>query len=147
MAAFYLTVDTSRKYRVGTEVKNKDGNVYIYLKGVTSCAANDWVTFNTSSYIAVRLVADAVGRVAIAMAAVDAATKYGWFLVKGFYATAASDTVAGAGGLFIDGTTGRVDDQSVAGDFVNGAMSTGADATNLLPVNISYPYVTNTVPA
>lgn len=145
--AFQTNVDTSRKFRVGTEVKDKSGNVYIYLKGVTSCAAGDWVSFNTSSYVAVRLVADAVGRVGIAMAAVDAATKWGWFLVKGFYASAASDTVAAAGGLFIDGTTGRVDDASVAGDMVFGALSTGADATNVLPVHIVYPYVGNTVPA
>jgi hypothetical protein len=104
------------------------------------------VSFNASTYTAVRLIADAVGFVSIAPAAI-VASSWGWCMIYGFYTTANSDTVAGAGGLFIDGTTGRVDDQSVAGDFVNGAVSTAADTANKLPVHISYPYVTNTVPA
>ncbi len=131
---------------LGTERTADDGNVYIYLAGVASCVEGDWVSFNATTYVAVRLAGNAVGRVAIAPAAI-LATNWGWFLVKGFYATSNSDTVAGAGGLFIDGTTGRVDDASVAGDFVNGAMSTAADTTNKLPVQICYPYVTDTVPA
>jgi hypothetical protein len=139
-------VDTVKRNPLGTEAVDDSGNIWIYLAGVASCVEGDWVSFNTSSYVAVRLIADAVGRVAIAPAAILAAN-WGWFLIKGFYATSNSDTVAAAGGLFIDGTTGRVDDASVAGDFVNGAVSTGADTTNKLPVHISYPYVTNTVPA
>lgn len=139
-------VDTVMKNELGARAVALDGNEYIYLAGVASCVEGDWVTFNTSAYVAVRIVADAIGFVAIAPAAILAAN-WGWFLVKGFYATANSDTVAGANGLFIDGTTGRVDDQSVAGDMVFGAVSAGADATNKLAVHISYPYVTNTVPA
>lgn len=139
-------VDTVKRNPLGTEAVDDSGNIWIYLAGVASCTEGDWVSFNTTSYVAVRLIADAVGRVAIAPAAILAAN-WGWFLIKGFYATSNSDTVAAAGGLFIDGTTGRVDDASVAGDFVNGAVSTGADTTNKLPVHICYPYVTNTVPA
>lgn len=139
-------IDTVQRNGLGIEAHDQDGNVWIYLAGVASCVEGDWVSFNTTAYVAVRLAADAVGRVAIAPAAILAAN-WGWFMVKGFYPTANSDTVAAAGGLFIDGTTGRVDDQSVAGDFVNGAVSTAADTANKLPVQICYPYVTNTVPA
>lgn len=149
MAAFEGTpgdIHTLQRNPLGAEAIDDQGNVWIYLAGVASCVEGDWVSFNTTGYVAVRLAANAVGRVAIAPAAILAAN-WGWFMVKGFYPTSNSDTVAGAGGLFIDGTAGRVDDQSVAGDFVNGAVSTAADTTNKLPVNINFPYVTDTVPA
>lgn len=143
-------IDTVARNPVGQQCKYVDATQglqeYVYLKGVASCLLGDWVSFNANTFTAVRLIADAVGRVAIAPAAIVAAN-WGWFLIAGFYATANSDTVSAAGGLFIDGTTGRVDDQSVAGDFVNGAVSTAADTANVLPVHLNYPYVTNTVPA
>lgn len=143
---WYQAVHAAKRFRLGTEKTDMDGRVYVYLKGGTSVAADSWVSF-TTTYAAVLLASDAIGRVAIANATVDATTKFGWFLVKGFYTTANSDTVAGANGLFIDGTAGRVDDASVAGDFIVGAVATAADATNKLPVYIDHPYVSNTVPA
>lgn len=139
-------IHTAALTPIGTRAFDAAGNEYIYLKGVTNCAAGKWVSFNATTFTAVLLAADAVGRVAVAMAAVDGSS-YGWFQIYGFYASASSDTVAAAGGLFIDGTAGRVDDASVAGDMVYGAVSTAADTANVLPVNLSYPYVTNTVPA
>ncbi len=139
-------VDTVKRNPLGTEAVDDSGNIWIYLAGVASCVEGDWVSFNASTYVAVRLAHSAVGRVAIAPAAI-LATNWGWFLIKGFYATSNSDTVAGAGGLFIDGTTGRVDDASVATDMIYGAVSTGADTTNKLPVHICYPMVTATAPA
>lgn len=138
-------IHTEQKNPLGLEATDNAGNVYIYLAGVGSTLVDDVVTFNATTFQSVRILADAVGRVAVASAAI-VASNWGWYLVKGF-GTANSDTVAGAGGLFIDGTTGRVDDQSVAGDFVNGMVSTGADVANKLPVHLNYPYVTNTVPA
>lgn len=135
-------IDTVLRNPLGTLARADDGNVWIYLKGVASCLEGDWVTYNATTYQSVRLIADAVGMVAIAPAAILAAN-WGWFLRAGFYTTSNSDTVAGAGGLWIDGTTGRVDDASVAGDFVYGALALGADATNKLSVHISYPWVQN----
>jgi hypothetical protein len=143
-------IDTVARNPIGQRCQFVDATQglqeYVYLKGVASCLLGDSVTFNTNAYTAVRIIADAVGRVAVAPAAIVAAN-WGWFLIFGFYPTANSDTVAAAGGLFIDGTTGRVDDASVAGDFINGMVSTGADVANVLPVHLNYPYVTNTVPA
>lgn len=139
-------IHTAQKNPLGARAFDSSGNEWIYLAGVASCVEGDWVSYNATTYVAVRLAADAVGQVAIAPAAILAAN-WGWFMIWGFYATSNSDTVSAAGGLFIDGTTGRVDDASVAGDFVNGAVSTAADSTNKLPVHITYPYVTNTVPA
>lgn len=143
---WYQAVHAAKRFRLGTEKTDYAGNTYVYLKGVTACAADVWVSF-TGTYTAVVLASDAVGRVAIAQATIDTATKFGWFMVKGVYTTANSDTVAGANGLFIDGTAGRVDDASVAGDYIIGALATAADATNKLPVFINHPYVSNTVPA
>ncbi len=139
-------IDTVQRNPLGITICDDLGNEYVYMPGAASLASGVWVSFNATTFLAVILTADAVGRVAIATAAILAAN-WGWFMVKGFFSTASSDTVAGAGGLFIDGTPGRVDDQSVAGDFVNGALSTAADTANVLPVHICYPYVTNTVPA
>lgn len=139
-------IHTTQRNMLGARAFDSVGNEWVYLAGVASCLLGDWVSYNAATYVAVRLAADAVGLVAIAPVAILAAN-WGWFIIYGFYATSNSDTVAAAGGLFIDGTTGRVDDASVAGDMVYGAVSTAADATNVLPVHLSYPYVTNTVPA
>jgi hypothetical protein len=139
-------VDTVQRNPLGARRQDEANNEYVYLAGVASCVAGDWVSYNASTYVAVRLAGNAVGLVGIALGAILAAN-WGWFQIYGFNIISRSDTVAGAGGLFIDATTGRVDDDSVAGDFVNGAVSTGADTTNVLPVHLSYPYVTNTVPA
>lgn len=137
-------IHTVQKNEVGTIATTHLGQTYVYLSGVASTLVDDWVTY-TALFAAVRLIADAVGPVAIATAAI-VASNWGWYLIKGSYATANSDTVAAAGSLWIDGTTGRVDDASVAGDNVYGAASTGADATNKLPVLISFPFVTNGTP-
>lgn len=138
-------VHTTQLNPLGMRVQDDAGNEYVYLQGIGSLAANEVVTYNATTYIVARILADAVGQVAVAQAAV-LANQFGWFLIYGF-GSCASDTVAGAGGLFIDGTTGRVDDSSVAGDMIFGMVSTGADASNVLGVHLMYPYVGNTVPA
>ncbi len=138
-------IDTAQRNPLGSVARAANGNEYVYLAGAASVAANSVVTYNATTYVAALIAADAVGKVAVAQAAVLAAN-WGWFLINGF-GSAASDTVAGAGGLFIDGTAGRVDDASVAGDMIYGMVSTGADVANVCPVQLSYPYCTNTVPA
>lgn len=138
-------IDTEQKNNLGARDQTVDGQEYIYLAGIAAVAANVVIVYNAATYVAKILTADDVGLVAVAPAAILAAN-WGWFLIKGF-GSASSDTVAAAGGLFIDGTPGRVDDASVAGDFINGMVSTGASVANVCPVHLSYPYVTNTVPA
>lgn len=137
-----LTFGTTQLFELGSRAVDANGNEYIYLKGVASTAAGSWVTYNPSTGVTALLAADAMGPVAIAQSAC-VANNYGWYIVKGTYATSASDTVSGAGVLYIDGTAGRVDDAGVAGDFVFGAYSTAADTTNVLPVSIQYPFVSN----
>jgi len=115
---------------------------YLYLKGVASTVAGSWVTYDSSGNTAL-LAANAVGNVAIAMAAINTTGKYGWYQVKGAYATAKSDTTAANKALYIDTTSGQVDDAIVSGDLVLNAFSTASDTAGALPVYINYPMVTD----
>ena len=137
-------VDTSRLTELGARGWDTSGNEYIYLTGVASTVAGDWVVFD-ESYLTTRLVAGEVGPVAIAMAAVNAATSFGWYQVYGVNTVARTDTVAADASLYIDGTTGRADDLGVAGDLIIGAYSMAADSSNVATVFISYPHVSSDI--
>lgn len=134
-------VDTVKRFALGAR-HNLGNDEYVYVQGVTNGAAGAWVTF-TAAGVTTLLAADAVGQVGVMLAALDATTDFGFIQVKGRNDIAKSDTVAGAGPLYIDGTAGRVDDADVAGDSVIGAFALGADATNVLSVYLNHPYVTN----
>lgn len=136
------TVDTTKQQQLGTRAFDVDGNEYVYLQGVSSNAAGKWVSYD-EAFVTTLLAADAIGRVAVSMAAIDSTSKYGWFQVYGKNIIASSDTVADDKPLYIDGTAGRVDDAGVAGDFIFGAWSRSADATNVLTVELCYPFVAN----
>lgn len=131
MAAWYDTVDSSQKRRLGTRVVGTNGNTYVYLKGVTSCANGSWVTV-AAGWTAVLAVADAQGMMAVANAAVDSATQYGWFTIWGVedaLCLASFDGTNGAG-TYLTATAGSVDDADVAGDVVHGAIGlTDRDTT------------------
>lgn len=135
------SVDDSALHTVGTRAFDASGNEYIYLLGVASTGAGSWVTFDEDGATAL-LTADAVGPVAIAMAA-TVASKYGWYQIFGVNTVAKTDTVAADKQLFIDGTDGRADDADVAGDAIIGAVSCTADTSNVATVRINYPYVAN----
>lgn len=136
-------VDTVAKHPLGTKAFDKSGNEYIYLLGVASTAAGSWVTYD-EAFATTLLAANAIGPVAIAMAAI-VASRYGWYQVRGKNIIASSDTTADDKPLFIDGTAGRVDDAVVTGDLVVGAFSRGSDSSNVLTVQINYPCVTDTL--
>lgn len=138
-------IDTTQRNPLGYRQLTDDGNEFIYLAGIAAVAANVAIVYNATTYVSKILTAADVGAVAIARQAI-LAINWGWFLIKGF-GSASSDTVAAAGGLFIDGTPGRVDDASVAGDMIYGMVSTGASVAGVCPVHLNYPMVTHTVPA
>lgn len=162
MAAAYFTgnllgvvgkpgdIDTSQRNPLGTRMPGVDSAggyaEWVYLAGAAAVAANDAVTYNTTAYVAIRSLNDAVGFVAIATAAILAAN-WGWFQVYGFGSVNVKTSIAGANGAFLTTTAGALDDASVAGDFVNGLVFTGVDVALVAPCHFSYPYVTNTVPA
>ena len=136
------SVHTSQLEVLGKRAWSSAGNEYIYLRGVGSTVAGDWVVYD-ENYFTTRLVADEVGPVAIAMAAVDAITSYGWYQIFGVNTIARTDTVAADSSLYIDGTAGRADDAGVAGDIILGAYSMTADSSNVATVHLNYPHVSN----
>lgn len=135
-------VDTSASEILGKRAWDETGNEFIYLQGASSTVAGDWIVYD-ESYATTRLVANEVGPVAIAMAAIDATTKYGWYQIFGKNTIARTDTIAADKSLYVDGTAGRVDDLGVAGDIVIGAYSMTADTSNVATVYITYPHVSD----
>lgn len=136
------TVDSSAQVTVGTRARDNSGNEYIYLEGVASTAAGNWVLYNLVTGTTSLLAGNDVGPVAIAMAAI-VADKYGWYQIAGKNTIAMTDTIAANKQLYIDGTAGRADDADVAGDAIIGATSLSADTTNVATVNLNYPYVSD----
>ncbi len=133
-------VDDSLSAILGIRSIDKQGNEYVYLKGVGSTVAGDWVSFD-HNYATTRLVAGAVGPVAIAMAAINSTSSYGWYQTFGTNTIARTDTISANKALYIDGTAGRADDLGVTGDLIIGAYSMTADASNVATVFLTYPNV------
>ncbi len=132
-------IDTAAAHNVGVRAVDANGNEFVYGLGVASTAAGSWVSFD-EVLATTLLTANAIGRVGIAMAAI-VASRWGWYQIYGKNTIAASDTVADNAPLYIDGTAGRCDDAGVAGDLIFGAWSRSADATNVLTVELNYPFV------
>lgn len=131
---------------IGQHAYDDAGNEYIYMNGIASLAAGDFVLYgqlNATLYTPARLLNDAntggAGVVAIAMGAFVAST-FGWYLIKGSYATANVATVgaptAGAA-LYRSGTTGRASTTAAAKDAMFGAFLVGASVANVGPVFLS----------
>ena len=135
-------VDTSQQIALGNRGYDPSGNEYIYLQGVGSTTAGNWVVYD-EDYATTLLVANEVGPVAIAMAVVDATTEYGWYQIYGKNTIAKTDTIAADKPLYIDGTAGRADDAGVAGDIIVGAYSMSADTSNVATVMLNYPHVSD----
>lgn len=130
-------VHTEKKHPLGT-MAVEGGNWYTYLEGVASTVAGDWVSFD-ENHATTRLIANAKGRVGIAMAAI-VASRYGWYQVYG------KNTIAKAEAGFVDnaaiyatGTAGSIDDTDVALDFVNGAIGRSAVSGGVITVELNWP--------
>jgi hypothetical protein len=112
----------------------------MYCAGVASTAAGDWVTID-EAHATVRAVADAVGRVGVAMSA-NVASQYGWYQIAGKCVALLAASCAADKGLSLSGTTAAADDGDQAGDVIHGAVSRAA-VTSSATANceISYPFV------
>src|SRR6267142_2654648 len=80
-------IHTSQKNPLGLRVFGYDinGNAaeYIYLGGVASTIVGSWVIYSAATYLTTLGVANSKGRVAVAMAAVTAATNFGFYQIHG----------------------------------------------------------------
>lgn len=140
-------VDTTAAHTLGKRCKAQDKGTtaygfaeFIYCKGVASVARGS-VCLIADDFSVTLIAARAIGAVGIALGAVDAATKFGWFQVLG-KGVALCDTVAAAAACYIDGTSGRIDDAAVAGDAVQGMRTNTSDDTGTCVVTMSsYPLV------
>lgn len=132
-------VDTTQSADLGTKAVDQDGNEYIYLQGVAAVVNGSVVSFDEAG-VTTLLAAGAVGRVAVAKAAIIANT-FGWFQVYGTNTEVSTGTVVGDLPCYIDATPGRVAEAAVAGDWVSGAITRSADTANVATVELSYPAV------
>ena len=132
---------TTQLVPLGTRRMDRAGNEYIYLQGVASTTANTWVSFD-EAFATLLLTSDAVGNVAIAMAA-TVANEYGWYQIYGEGSGVIGNTTSGDKALYISSVTGSVDDLLVTGDKINGAISRSTSSVTgaAIDVQLNYPYV------
>lgn len=124
----FTQVHAVKKYRLGTRKSDPAGNEYIYLKGVASTVAGSWVTFD-EAHVTTLAVADAQGRVAVAQAAVDSTSEYGWYMIYGTCSALCLASFLDNGKVYLTSTPGSVDDADVAGDAIVGAVGRSARNT------------------
>jgi hypothetical protein len=123
-------------------IKNEGGKEYVYLQGIGSTVAGAWVTYDEAGLTAL-LAANAVGPVAVAMAATVAST-YGWYCRKALsvQANVAASSADNSGQLGREGADGVAGDGRAAGDAINGAWARAATtAAATIAVQIEYPFV------
>jgi hypothetical protein len=139
---WYEQVHTTKKFRLLTRKLDSSGNEYIYLKGVASLADGDFVRYDGTG-VTTRAITSmtADGPIAVAKAAVDASTSYGWFLVRGRDAAANVATHSSGAGkaLFVGGTAGRATTTPASEECMVGAFSDGDSVSNSGPVFLVYP--------
>lgn len=122
---------------------------FIFLKGVASCEIGSWVTYNADDHTATLLAANAIGPVAVAMAA--CVSGYGgWFQIGGKAVGKALTGFADNANVYATATAGSVDDAAVAGDRVKlakGASALGTPSAGLAEFEIARPFMDDAVAA
>lgn len=128
---------------------------FIYLPGVASTTAGDWVewigadattTSSNKGATTTRWAGTAnTGKpLAVATAAVTATTKYGWYQLQGAAICNISGTVTTGDKVFYGGAAGQVQSTVVGGKQVLGAQASSANGvpntTNAI-YTLSYPFV------
>lgn len=129
---------------LGSKVFDADGNEYVYLKGIGSTIAGSVVTYTAAGLTAL-LVANAVGQVAVAQAAVIAG-KYGWYMVAGscLVDVVANSTAGADAGLGRETSDGKVGDGRAAGDQIHNMIQvTTTTAAALVLCQFDHPFVDN----
>ena len=141
MAQWYEAVHTAKRFRLGTIKTAANNNQYIYLKGVASGTQYDWVVYD-EQFVTTRMVAASIGQVAIAQAAVDATTKFGWYLIWGSGLGRCDAGYADDGVVMSAGVAGSVDDASLAAaeTQVFGAWGRSAISGSTATFQVQHPY-------
>jgi hypothetical protein len=142
---------TTQNHPLGTIVRARDVGTtaygegeFMYVKGVASCAAKDWVGIPSDNFTCVRAVANGKYPLGVAMAALTA-SYYGWAQINGKAIANCLTSFADNGNVVLTSTAGSVDDASVAGDFVLGAVGASSAVADDLHAEfeLSRPIVTD----
>lgn len=119
---------TTARHPLGTIVRAKDVGTtaygegeFQYVKGVASAAAKDWVGIPSDNFTAVRGVANGNYPMGVLMAALTA-SYYGWVQISGKALGNCLTLFADNGYVYLTSTPGAIDDASVAGDWISGAV-------------------------
>lgn len=116
---------------------------FVYGKGVASTIVGDFCTIDYQTGATTRAsTASTASGCGVAMSA-NVANQYGWYQVFGCAVTNSAATVA-AGKYLQVSTAGIVDDLTVAGESIIGAVSNGASGTpaaNQIVAFLSFPYI------
>jgi hypothetical protein len=132
-------VHTSAKNALGMRSFSQDGNEYIYLQGCASTVATDWVTFD-EAFATTRLVSTgAAGNIAIATAAVNSTSSYGWYQVGGSASGNSATTVVDNAQVYATTTAGRVDDDILPGALISGAVFRSTAVSNVATFSLDNP--------
>lgn len=116
---------------------------FIYLKGLDTTVAGSWVTYNTDDYSTTLLAANAIGPVAVAMAACVTG-EFGWYQIQGKAIGKALVGYLDNALVYATSTGGSVDDAVVAGDRVKealGASAVGTPSAGLAEFEIARPFM------
>lgn len=149
-------ISTTQRHPLGMVIQANDtastaygSGEFIYLKGVASTALGSWVTYNEDDYSTTLLAANAIGQVAVAMAATVAST-YGWYQIKGKAVGKALAGFVDNANVYATATAGSVDDAVVAGDRVKqckGASALDTPSTGLAEFEIDRPFMDDALAA
>ena len=141
------SISSTQNHDLGTIVEAVDPTYghgeFIYLKGVASTAVGSWATYGMDDGQTTLTVANAKGPLGVAMAACTSGA-YGWYQIQGkaqaLLASACADNVTPV----LTASGGVLDDASVAGDFVIGALTAGTNTATvaaLTDVELNRPFV------
>lgn len=143
-------IHTTQQNPLGQRVADDLGNEYIYLLGVASTAAGDWVKYVPGTFATARLVANTAvsGLVAVAMAAI-VASNWGWYQIFGLTPTYTAITTDGSAdgkilSMGASGSDGRALPGPTTTKDIIGAVCVGASASNQGTAAISYPFMFGT---
>lgn len=144
--AWYDDVHSVQKFRLLTRKTAKDGREFIYLKGVTSTVVGAAVNFDEDGVTALvdsDTAATLSGPMAVALAVVDASTKFGWYGIYGEFTVKAADPVADNTVPYATSTGGTLDDAAASVGRVWGAVfrSINNSVAGTATIQLSYPFL------
>jgi hypothetical protein len=142
-------VYTSEINPLGTIARASDGKEYVFLKGVANVVAGSWVTYDedgVTTLIDTDVAASCKGPVAVASAAIDSTSEYGWFQISGEVEAVAISGGAAADNaiVYATATAGAVDDVAIANMQIVGAVfrsAEGASVAGFATVQLNHPWI------